>query len=76
MRLRQFTLFNGFENLIRVLVGFEITVDIENSLQDRVFAHELIYYYLGLSLLSFLYWIRLCSIIYCVASSSSKSSSE
>lgn len=41
MRLRQLTLFDGFENLIWVLVGFEITVDIKNSLQDHVFAHDL-----------------------------------
>lgn len=28
MRLRQFTLLDGSENLIRILVGLEITVDI------------------------------------------------
>lgn len=28
LRLHQFTFFDGLENLIRVIVGFEITVDI------------------------------------------------
>lgn len=29
MKLHQFTLFDGLENLIRVVVGFEITVDVK-----------------------------------------------
>lgn len=35
MRLHQFTLFDGLENLIRVLVGFEITVDIKIVYKDK-----------------------------------------
>lgn len=35
LRLHQFTLFDGLENFIRVLVGFEITVDIKIVYKDK-----------------------------------------
>lgn len=50
MKMHQFTLFDGLENLIRVLVGFEITVDVSLSDQTIVFAMDLILLFVKLNL--------------------------